>query len=1035
MRSHRMSQSLSVLIVALVALAPTVALAQGATSGSITGLVVSADDSGQLPGATVVAVHEPTGTRYTTLSREDGSFRILNARVGSPYRIFVVMSGFQDFEQGDLAVRLGEDLNLSITMRLEPFTEELTVVAETSGIFSPYRTGATANVSADDLASLPSVTRTFEDFARTSVYFNPVSQNDGASSMSVAGRNNRYNNIQIDGAVNNDLFGLAAQGTPGGQAEALPISLDAIQELQLLISPYDIRQGGFSGGGVNAITKSGSNEFHGTAFYYTRDDSFVGDREFNGNDVPFGEFSNDQFGFSLGGPIVQDKVFFFLTGEFDRKDNPAGYSIGGTGQDWGHSEEAEQFRDILVTQYGYDPGGFEETTRTTDADLFFGRVDVNLAGSHQLVFRHNYVDAANLLAYPSSRTYYMPDNFYEFSDQTNSTVLQLNSAFANNVFNEARITYQTIEDQRGGPTAFPQVSVTLPDGAILRAGREQFSTANSLDQDILEIHDDLTLSRGDHTFTIGTHNELFSFKNVFIRDNFGVYAFDSLANFAAGYAYQYSYSFSNTADPQQASEFDVQQFGLYAGDEWAVKPNLTLTYGVRVDAPFFPDEPTYNPRVYELYGVDTSEMASGNMLWSPRVGFNWDITGEGKRQLRGGTGIFAGRTPYVWMSNQYGNTGVEFTRISANRTGTVDANNSILFEPDPFNQPTNIGSAASNEINAMDPDFEFPQVWRTSLAYDHALGWWGLVGTVEAIYSKTIKDILYQDLNLEETGTLADGRPSYARQYSDYAYLIWLTNTSKGRQYSLALNLHKPFDNGFTADLGYVYGDSQSVNDGTSSQATSNWRYLPVSNPNDPSLSTSNFNVEHRFVLTTSYSFNITDAIGSTVALYYNHQAGRPYSTTYSRDMNGDFQDNDLIYVPASADEVIIQNGTWEQLDNYIEADAGLRDARGEIVERNASVAPWTHTLDLHYGVDFQLGPVNTEVTMDILNLSNLLNSDWGQVKYVGNSEISPIRHRGYDAATGKPIYELLITDPDKRWSYDDLRSRWQAKLGLRLSF
>jgi len=1037
MRSRALFLVLGALAVCLLALTPQVGFAQGATTGNIMGTVTSKDDGSALPGATVEALHQPTGTKYRAITRADGGFSMLNVRVGGPYTLSVTLQGFEPATKGDFTVRLGEDLDLAFQLSLTAFTEELVVYAEPSSIFSPFHTGATANVGQTALESLPTMSRSFEDYARTSVYFNPVALNEGAAAIAVAGRNNRYNNIQIDGAVNNDLFGLAAQGTPGGQAETLPVSLDAIQELQLLVSPYDVRQGGFSGGGINAITKTGANQFHGSGFYFTRDDGMVGDREVNGEDTEIAEFSQDQYGLSLGGPIAKDKVFFFVSAEFTRKDNPSGYSIGNTGQDWGHHEEGQRFRDILINTYGYDPGGLEETIRTTDSDLFFGRLDVNLGDAHQLTLRHNYVDAENMLAYPSASTYYFPDNFYSFTDETNSTVLQLNSVFGSDLFNEARVTYQTIADTRGGPTVFPQVSVELPDGDVLRAGREQYSTANSLDQDILEINDDLTFIAGDHTVTLGTHNELFSFKNVFIRDAFGVYFFDSLDNFELGYAETYSYSYSNTDNPQQPAEFDVQQYGLYVGDEWAVKSNLSLTYGLRVDAPFFPDEPTYNPAVYALYGIDTSEVASGNALWAPRLGFNWDVTGEGKRQLRGGTGIFAGRTPYVWISNQYGNTGIEFTRISAtiDYDFPVGPDNNIPFVADPYNQPTNLGSAATNEINAMDPDFEFPQVWRTSLAYDHDLGWGGLVGSIEGIYSQTIKDIAYQDLNLEQTGTLEDGRPQYGRVSSDYAYLIYLTNTDEGEQYSMALNLHKPFASGFTADVGYIWGESKSINDGTSSQASSNWRKQPAIDANDPELSISNYNVEHRFVATASYSFHFSDAIGSTVALFYNHQSGRPYSTTYSRDMNGDYQDNDLIYVPASEDEVVIQNGTWEELNAYIEADEGLRNARGEIVDRNASEAPWTHTFDFHFGLNFDIKSVRPELTFDIINLGNLIDSDSGQVRYAAFSEVSPIRHRGYEEGTGKPIYELLYTDPDDRWSYDDLRSRWQARLGLRLSF
>jgi hypothetical protein len=1024
------------LAICIIMSAPLLTFGQGsATTGSISGEVIAEADSTPLPGAQVTAVHEPTGTRYVAITRTDGRFSIFNVRVGGPYTVTVNMSGFETAVKTELFARLGDDLFVSFAMKIEAFEAEVDVVAS-NPIINPTRTGATANVSRESLEALPTLSRSFIDFARTSVYFAAGASNDGQTSFSVAGRNNRYNNIQIDGAVNNDLFGLAATGTPGGQAETEPISLEAIAELQMVVSPYDVRQGGFSGGGINAVTKSGANLFSGSAFYYTRNDSMVGDGT---DDIPLGTFENTQYGFSLGGPIVQDKAFFFVSAEAARRDQPAGYSIGGqSGQNWGSEAEAARFRQILLDEYSYDPGGFEEFTRATNSDNLFVRGDFNLANNQQLIFRHNYVDAFNDRGYPSPWTYYMPDNFYQFESETNSTVFQLNSVFGDDYFNEARISYTTVRDNRGGKTRFPQISVELSSGDSIRAGTETYSTANALDQDILEIHDDLTFVRGDHTITIGTHNEFFDFDNLFIRNHFGEYDFRSLDDFERGWAETYDYSFSNTDDPLESAKPSVQQLGFYAGGQWMVARNLTFTYGLRVDIPFFPDKPTRNPASETGFGYRTDVVPDGNILWSPRVGFNWDINGDAKQQLRGDTGIFAGRTPYVWLSNQYSNTGIEFTRISSyiNWYDDITETNHITFVADPDNQPTDVGYAATNEIDLIDPDFEFPQVWRTTLGYDRQLGFWGIVGTVELMYSKTLKDILYQNLNVAPTGeTTFDGRDVQGNVDYDFRDVILLSNTNKGKQWSAAITFEKPFsDDGIYAKASYIYGRSKSINDGGSSQARSNWRYLYVVDPNNPQLSYSNFDIQHRFVGVFRYRFDLFN-LDSNISFYYNAQSGRPYSTTFTHDMNGDYQSNDLFYVPASADEVIIWGGTWDDLNTYIEADDGLRSHRGEIVPRNASRDPWTHSLDFHLGVKVPMKVLNTEVTFDIFNLANLFDSDSGLVRYTSYNEASPVRFRGIDEASGKPIYDLYNVDPKERWSIDDLRSRWQARIGLRLGF
>jgi hypothetical protein len=1014
-------------------------LAGPASAQSTTGTLsvdVADEQGGVLPGATVVAVHEPTRTRYEGVTNSDGLFVFHNVRVGGPYTVTVSLGGFRD-QAKTTSVRLGEESNLDFGLQLASVTETIEVTAEAADIINPTNTGPTSNLSQEAIESLPTVSRGLEDFARINPYFASTPVSGTANALSVAGRNNRYNSIQIDGAVNNDLFGLAASGAPGGQADTQPISLDAIQEIQLLVAPYDVRHGGFSGGGLNAVTRSGTNTFRGTAYYFTRNQDFVG----NGpNDREFGTFDDDQFGASIGGPIKRDKVFFFVNGEMQRREVPNGFSVGGSGQDFGHVAEVTRFRDILRTRYNYDPGDpTEEFIRNTDNNKVFGRLDFNLSPRHQLVLRHNYIDGVNDIygTGNSSTRFNFPDAPYQFNSTTNTTVAQLNSTFGRG-FNELRLTFQRIRENRGHPTDFPQVTVRLPDGANLVAGTEQFSTANRLDQDILEITDDFTFTRGEHTFTIGTHNELFKFSNLFIRDAFGSYQFSSLDNLEAGIAQQFDYSFSVTGIREQAAEFKVNQLGLYAGDVWRVTPAVTLTLGLRVDKPQFPDKPTRNPASETNFGFRT-DVAPNPTMFSPRAGFNWDIGREGKRQLRGGAGIFAGRTPYVWLSNQYGNTGIEFQRIGA----SFNNNNRIPFVADPANQPTRVTGASAgtftNEIDLVDPDYSYPRVLRGSLAYDHEL-FAGVVGTVEFLGSKTLKDIDYENLNrVPGPNTAFDGRPLFVRRVSSLSDVVFLTNTDEGSQWSVNLKLERPFRNGLYYMGSYIYGRAKSVNDGTSSQALSNWRFVYVPGDiNNAPVAYSNFDVRHRVSAAVSYEWKVASRLGTLFSLYYNGQSGRPYSTLFNSDVNADGTfGNDLFFVPRDVNDVVVRGGTPQQLEDFIAGDDGLDSHRGQIVPRNSSRLPWTNTLDFRASANVPFGRRSVEFTMDVLNLLNLIDSEKGKVEFLANQSTAPIRLDGIDAASGKPIYNIAtITAPTfTRFIVDDLRSRWQAQFGIRVRF
>ena len=575
-------------------------------------------------------------------------------------------------------------------------------------------------------------------------------------------------------------------------------------------------------------------------------------------------------------------------------------------------------------------------------------------------------------------------------------------------------------------------------GRALQAGTERFSTANNLDQTIFEITDDMTLMIGDsHTVILGTHNEFFSFENLFIRENFGSYNFDSLDDLERGWAQSYDYSFSATADPQQAAKFGDAQLGFYAGDTWLVNNAFTLTYGLRVDIPILPDKPTFNDDAFDVFAVDTSNVPSGNLLWSPRVGFNWDPNQDGRQQIRGGFGWFSGRTPYVWLSNQYGNTGIEFTRISSFLRRPITADNNITFVPDPFNQPTDIGNASTNEVDVTDPDFKFPSVMRFTAGYDRELDFQAMTFTAEFIYAVTQQDVFWQNLNLERSGeTFFDGRPLFTRVDSSFRDVINMTNTQDGDQWNLLFKVQRPFRGGWTASGSYMYGESTVVNDGLSSQARSNWRFNYTGiDPNLPEVGPSVFSPGHRVNFTVAYDIPVsTTAV--RLAFFYDGQQGRPYSTTFRRDINDDFESNDLLPILTS-DDVIVTDGTAQEWDAYIAGDDGLADNIGRTIPRNASRAPWRNFSDFRAAIDVPIARTNVEFSLDIRNLFNLLNEDWGRIEFANFNELSPVEYDGIDPATGKPIYELqfVAQNPENKFTVDDLRSRWQMRFGARVTF
>ena len=1063
-RPHVSRINPGVLLLALIATLVMSPVAFGqATTGALSGSVTSADDGAYLPGVTIEATHVPTGTVYTSVTGDNGRFMIPNVRVGGPYKVKATLEGFQPSETGGVDVRLGATTEVStFKIKMGAFEETIVVTADVDPIINPNRSGSTSAVATEQIESLPTVNRSLQDFARTNPYFVVDAQDFSSTRVSVAGRNNRYNSIQIDGAVNNDLFGLSDTGTPGGQTDAQPISLDAIAQLQMVVSPYDVRQGGFTGGGINAVTRSGSNDIDGSVFYSERNEELVGDGPF---DRPIANFDQTLYGGRLGGRIIRDRLFFFVSGETNEREAPTGVSADGStgtvyrGTGTGSTPDASLFRDFLIDEYGYDPGSLGDFGATTDSDSILVKFDWTINSSNTATFRHNYIDAGrDVVADRSTTRFRFESAIYNQADETNSTVIQVNSVFSANAFNEARVGYSTIADERATPVTFPTVEVggTGARNGALHAGTERFSGANSLDQTVLELTDDFTLLAGNHTFTIGTHNEIFEFENLFLSEFYGYWYFPTLDAFYTGKPTEYRISFANGDDPRRPTAFEVHQYGIYAGDMWRVNNNVTLNYGVRIDKPNYVDNPSFNPLILTRLGYDTSATASETMVISPRIGFNWDPTGDARQQIRGGIGIFAGRTPYVWLSNTYGNTGVESTALSC--TGSCAGG--LTFVADPLNQPKSGAAGSTISVDLVDPKFQMPRVLRATLGYDRELPW-GVRGTVEAVYAESQEEVYYQNVNKQLVGTsVLDGRPTYANRAAGIADAILMTNTSEGKELAASLVLNKRFGQNFNANLTYAYQDAQSAFDGTSSRAISNWQFHHTKGDiYNEELSRSAFEVENRFNLSLTYDFR-TGPLSHSVGLFYNAQSGRPYSIMMGGDPNRDnYSTNDLLYVPSNGMILCPSNSsgspnasspcrtssgsTLAPLDSAKFAaflnSVGVDPNSGRILDRYEFTEPWTRQFDFSYQLGLpEIVGVGTQLTFDVVNVANMIDKDYGVVEYVSNQNYTAVVWQGMDPATGLPVYRENFngsTDPGRQFSTADNRSRWQARVGVRLNF
>ena len=1056
--------------------------AQGVTTSSINGQITDNNDQ-PLPGANVLAVHTPTGTEYGVVTDFDGYYRIPNMRVGGPYTLTITYVGFEDILLEGVFLRLGDAERISRQMsESNNALDEVIISASKNGIFDSGQTGSNTNISQRQVANLPSATRSLGDFIRTT----PEAQVGENGSISLGGQNNRYNSIYIDGAVNNDAFGLAGSGTNGGQTGVSPISIDAIESFQVNLAPFDVRQSGFAGGSINAITRSGSNNTEGSAYYYLRNQDLAGKTPTalsEDNREKLTDFTAELFGARVGGAIVEDKLFYFINYERQNEETPQPFVFDRYQGDASRQDIAN-LKQGLIDNYGYNPGVFENNPTTLISDKLIARIDWNVNDKNSITVKNSYVNAENTDPRQSSdRNLNFTGRGVFFPSRTNSTTLEWSTTNGSNMSNNLIIAYTDVLDDRN-PTGNPFPAVRIFDGSgSIFFGSEPFSTANLLEQKVLNITNNFEVYSGRHKLTFGANFEYFDSKNVFFRQNFGSYTFNSLDDFNTylddidgneapvrffdrGYSLQ-----GGTGDASLgAAEFSYSQLGFYAQDDVDLTDDFKVSLGLRIDLPFFDDGLTnndFNTRSVELLEANGKDLQGARVgqgidtqiHFSPRLGFSWDVGGNRTTQVRGGLGVFTSRIPLVWPGGAYNNNGVT--------AGFVDEraiDGDIFFSGDPFDQPVQPGAepgtgATGGQIDLFAPDFKLPQVAKYNIAIDQKLPVWGLIASGEFLYNDVLNAVFYENLNIRgPVGTFngADNRPYYNRRDlidDNYSSIFLGTNTSEGYTYNATFKLTKPFSNGFAGQLAYTYGDAYDIFPGTSSQNSSQWRNLETVNGKNanPGIQRSGFSVGSRITGNVSYEHEWNDNVKSTISLFYAGEEGSPFTYLYnSRNdniLNDDSRDNALIYIPRNASEItfagtpVEQQEQWEAFNSYIESSEYLRERRGQYSERNGERGPWSHIVDLKFLQDFSLNVNDKKHTLqfsfDIFNFTNLINKDWGRRPFIpGSIGILDVEEGGPD-----PVFSFNADDFQSEAdleNFDDsgiLSSRWQMQVGVRYIF
>lgn len=1062
------------LFLMMLLLLTTSSLMAQVTTSSINGKVVA--DGQDVIGATITAVHVPSGTRYNAVTNDKGRYVIQGMRVGGPYTISISYIGYKDDVRNNISLILGEATAINADLK-----EDAQVLGEVTvtGVAGRGGMGASSNFSQQNIDNAPTIDRNVYDVAKLS----PLVNSNKFGGITIAGTNNRYNSFQIDGVVSNDVFGLASSGTNGGQTGANPISMDAVEQIQVVASPFDVRQSGFTGGAINAITKSGTNVFRATAYgYYTDQNMYSKWSQQYGKKQKLTDESTKTLGFTVGGPIIKDKLFFFGSVEYKKDSYPATYYPGAEGYFLSDATAAailDRYAKVTGLTDAYNPRNID-----TQSWSVLGRLDWNINANNKFALRYQMNDSYKDVYTASSKTYYFNNSGYRMKDKTNSFVAELNSHLSASLYNELRAGVSFIRDERAIPYSGPNVYISGAGNYDVKTGSETGSAkyaiylgteyssgVNNLNQDIWTLEDNLSWYRGNHTFTFGTHNEIYNMKNAFIQAANGQYVYNTITDFMNDTARQFVWKYSDeavTGTKRWATPFKAGQFGFYAQDKWDVSTLFQLTYGIRFDIPVYFNSPSTNPEFNAsdyatTYGVNVGRKPSSSVMVSPRAGFRWFLNDSHSSQLRGGLGIFNGRAPFVWVENAWANTGIEMKGV------TIYSPNAPSFSKYGADAEKAANSAKGTAdkpvVNTIDRHFKFPQVFRTNLAWEQVLPY-DFKLTLEGLYSKNLNNVWFENLALKENGKVyavnSDFENSATTYYSSvrgsYNQIINIKNTNKGYSYSLSAKVEKSFKFGLDLMASYTFGHSYSVNDGTSSVAASNWGYLYCTDPNVQKVEYSMFDIPHRVLAMANYnSPRYGNGRWQThMSLTYNGYSGQRYSLTMSdkqsASFNGDYRTgNTLLYIPtetelAAMTFVDAKNNEGkvvataaegkEAFGKWIASNKYAREHRGQYARRNGTAAPWENHFDLHISQDFYYlkdRGSKVELVLDIVNVANMLNHNWGT--YYASSYNENILQVDGTSKDAKGNQVAKYTYVGNAPTISDFYSRWHAQIGLRVTF
>jgi len=1078
-----------------VLILPAFALAQNTTS-SLSGSVKT--NTGEvLVGATVTATHEPTGTTYRVQSRAGGRFDISNMNPGGPYIVEVSFLNYANEKKTDLYLSLGDVLKVDFALASKVnnlgnvTVSSLRKTTETSG-----KGGAETTIGRDKMANLPTVGRNIYDYLRAVPQAKLVNGSEGA--VSIAGQNNRYNAFYVDGAINNDVFGLSASGTNGGQAAIAPLSIDAIDQFQVVISPFDASLGNFTGGGINAITRSGTNKTSASVYYFLQNQDLAGKTPtgLKENATRLNNFSKKTYGFRLGGAITKNKLFYFINVDLQRDIRPQPFDFS---QYNGNTKDINVINSLAATlksNFNYDAGGFLDNTEEVNADRITARLDWNINDRHKLSLSNRYTKGERLnTSTSSSNTINFYNNGFQFPTTTNSTSAELKSLVGKNASNKMLVTYTDVTDDRS-PLGqnFPRVRINDGSGAIV-FGPDNSSTVNLLTQKNWSFYDEFKVTLGKHALKFGVDYEYNDVYNAFIQNTFGNYTYANLNDFltnARPTAYQLGFSQIDNGKgdaTDAAAKFKMAKGSLFLNDELRPTDNLTLSFGVRADYYKFlsipwADDYTNNVAIpkfaqyYDLQGARSGLTPKVPIAISPRVGFTYKIPEE-NLIVRGGVGLFTGRIPLVWPGGLYNNNGIFVGGYSANATQL----NNIRFRPDPNNQwlPSQVGAGVTKgPLNLVAAEFSTPQLFRTSIALDKKFGN-GWSGTLEGIFSKNLNEIYYTNVNILPPVGVSNGIgsrnvyptanlgriPLNADGSNPFDNAILLSNNQgkTGYSYSFTLTASKRTNTGFSFDVNYTFGNAVAVNDGTSSVNFSQWRFMEtVNGRNFIGRSNSDFSAGHRIFTYVSKKFEYAKkTLATTITLAYTGQSGSPLSFTYLNgpvrdNNNGTNETNDLIFIPTQAQlaGMSFANNTVagvtysaqqqrDAFEAFIQSIPYLRNNRGKFAERNGSRLPFTNIIDLKIAQDFNIKVgakrYQFQLTYDVFNFGNMINRTWGRNYFQGNDNFSVLTFGGYASATDlTPVnfrFNPTIRTP---WNVSTTTNaayaaRWISQVGLRFNF